>query len=266
MESLALKIILTPILIGTASLAGRRWGPTVGGWLVALPLTSGPIIFFLALAHGSAFAAVTAAGTLAGAISQAGFCVIYARLAAGRGWLSTLAASSLGFAAITALLQRLTLAPLPLFLLALLALALALRLMPHAGNTAAAPAIPPAWDIPGRMALATAAVLILTGSAAALGPQLTGLLAPFPLYGTTLAIFAHRLEGPAQASRVLRGLLMGLFSFAGFFLVLASLLDRLALGAAFGASIGVALTIQLVTLRILTGDKDTDDERPPRPG
>jgi hypothetical protein len=37
MDSLALKFVLTPALIGLASLVGRHWGPTVSGWLVGLP-------------------------------------------------------------------------------------------------------------------------------------------------------------------------------------------------------------------------------------
>jgi hypothetical protein len=36
MDTLALKLVLTPTLIGAASLAGRRWGPAVSGWLVGL--------------------------------------------------------------------------------------------------------------------------------------------------------------------------------------------------------------------------------------
>ena len=42
MGTLALKLTLTPILILTASLASRRWGQAIGGWLVSLPLTTGP--------------------------------------------------------------------------------------------------------------------------------------------------------------------------------------------------------------------------------
>jgi hypothetical protein len=34
---LALKLVLTPVLIGGASLAARRWGPAIGGLIVALP-------------------------------------------------------------------------------------------------------------------------------------------------------------------------------------------------------------------------------------
>jgi hypothetical protein len=43
METLLLKLIVAPLLIGAASLAGRRWGETVSGWFIGLPLTSGPV-------------------------------------------------------------------------------------------------------------------------------------------------------------------------------------------------------------------------------
>ena len=82
MDSLILKLLVTPALIGGASLAGRRWGPAVSGWLVGLPFTSGPIAPFLTLGSGAAFAATAAEGTLAGAISQAAFCLSY-------GWIES---------------------------------------------------------------------------------------------------------------------------------------------------------------------------------
>src|SRR5215470_15788070 len=81
MSTLALKIIFTPMFICVASLAGRRWGEAVGGWLVGLPLTSGPVAFFLALDYGTDFAREAAEGSLAGVAAQAGFCVGYASAA-----------------------------------------------------------------------------------------------------------------------------------------------------------------------------------------
>jgi hypothetical protein len=244
MSSLALKLVLTPVLIGIASLAGRRWGAAVSGWLVGLPLTSGPIAFFLALNHGVAFAAAAATGTLAGAISQAAFCLAYAWLALRSGWALTLAGSCLAFAALTALLQYLALPLALLFLLVIAVLGIAFYWMPSAEASPQAKSVQPRWDIPARMVVATIFVLLLTGLAPALGPRLTGLLAPFPLYAAILAIFAHRLQGPALAIQVLRGLLLGLFSFAGFFLTLAALLEPLGIAPAFAAAIIVALTIQ----------------------
>jgi hypothetical protein len=70
MQNLAVKVVVTPLLIGGASLAGRRWGHQLGGWLVALPLTSGPVAFLLATDHGADFAATAAVGMLAGTISR----------------------------------------------------------------------------------------------------------------------------------------------------------------------------------------------------
>jgi len=34
MNTLLLKLIVTPVLIGAASLAGRRWGETLSGWFI----------------------------------------------------------------------------------------------------------------------------------------------------------------------------------------------------------------------------------------
>ena len=86
MEGLALKLVLTPALIGAVSLAGRRWGLGVSGWLVGFPLTSGPVAFFLALDQGVGFAAAAAVGSMTGAGAQAAFCLLYGRLARRGRW------------------------------------------------------------------------------------------------------------------------------------------------------------------------------------
>jgi hypothetical protein len=86
------KLILTPLLIGGASLAQRRWGAQVGGWIVALPLTSGPIILFVALDQSASLAASVAHGALAGVIAEAGFCLAYATASRRSGTLGALAA------------------------------------------------------------------------------------------------------------------------------------------------------------------------------
>jgi hypothetical protein len=249
MDSLILKLVLTPALIGGASLAGRRWGPGVSGWLVGLPLTSAPIAVFLALEQGATFAASAAVGTMEGAISQAAFCLAYGWLAFHGGRLPAIAASVLAFALATALLQRVAL-PLPvLFVIVVAALAAALGLMPAGRASIAAASAPlPTWDIPARMVVATAFVLLLTGAASKLGPRLTGLLAPFPVYAAILAIFAHHLQGPAAAASVLKGLLLGLFGFAGFFLVFAAVIESAGVLAAVAAATAVTLAFQAASL------------------
>lgn len=252
MDNLVLKLLLTPLLIGAASLAGRRWGPAISGWLVGLPLTSGPVIFFIALNRGQAFASAAALGILTGTISQALFCLCYGWLAIRHGWRLTLLASSCSFLLATAALQYLVLPLAPLCLTIVLALGVTLQLMPSAQQASAAIAAPPPrWDIPARMALATAFVIVITSSASLLGPHLTGLLAPFPLYASILAAFTQRNQGPLAAAQVLRGLLLALFAFAGFFTVLALLIVRMGIGAAFGGAIAAALMIHAGALWVL---------------
>ena len=105
---LVFKLILVPILIGALSLAGRRWGPAVGGWLAGLPWTSGPVALFLALEQGTAFASTAAQGTLMGLVSVAAFCLAYSLTARRRGWTASMLAGWAAFLVATAALNGLT--------------------------------------------------------------------------------------------------------------------------------------------------------------
>ena len=249
LTSLLLKVVVTPVLITGATLAGRRWGDRLGGWLVGLPLTSGPVVFFLAIDQGSRFATTAALAVLLGTISQAAFAVAYARVAVRAGWPVATAAGCAVFALSTIGFQRLSLPALPAFALVTASLILATILMPR--SRPANDRVPPSsWDLPVRMVVATGLVVFLTGIAPAIGPHLTGLLSPFPVYAGVLAIFAHRQSGDA-ANNVLRGLLLGLFSFGAFFLLLAIGLSRVGIGLAFLVATATLLLIQGLTLRAL---------------
>jgi len=247
-----LKLTLTPVLLGLVSLAGRRWGPTISGWLIGLPLTSGPITLFLVISSGTTFGTATAIGTLAGTIAEIAFCLTYGRLALRYGWRITLAASWIAYFVLVAVLQSVTIPLLPLFGLIMLSLLGGVRLMTHqfTGKNATAPKLP-GWDIPLRMVVATSFIVIVTGIAPFIGPRLTGLLAPFPLFGSVLAVFAHRLESPQAAYNVLKGMMLGLFTFASFFFVLALLLEPIGAPLAFLAAIITALLVQGFSLWVL---------------
>jgi hypothetical protein len=45
---LALKLALVPGFLAALTMAGRVWGPSVAGWLAALPVVAGPIVLLLA--------------------------------------------------------------------------------------------------------------------------------------------------------------------------------------------------------------------------
>lgn len=248
MGALALKLILTPALVGAATLAGRRWGSAIGGWLVGIPFTSGPIAFFLALEHGPRFAAAAAAGIMAGTASQVAFGLAYAWMATRRDWIACLVIATLAFAIVTAALDGISLAVWVMFVGVIAALVLSLFLMPRGTHSATGAIQFPVWDIPARMIVATVFVIALTAVAPLLGAKLAGLLAPFPLYATVLAVFAHRIEGSAPAVGVLRGLLLGLFVFAAFFFILSLMLVPQGIVAAFAVAIAVAMALQGVSL------------------
>ncbi len=263
--SLALKIILTPTLIGLASLAGRRWGPAVSGWLVGLPFTSGPVAFFLALDHGTTFAAAAATGTLTGTFSEVFFCLAYGWCALLFPWPVAALSGGAAFLLETFALRYLTLPLVPTFLFAVVALTIGLRLMrpiidrakratpaktPHSSEPSSINK-PPSWDLPARMVISTVFVVLLTAVASALGPHLAGLLATFPLYATILAAFAHQQQGSLAAAGVLRGLLFGLFAFASFFLALAALLPRVGIAPSFMAATALCLVVQFGALWVL---------------
>jgi hypothetical protein len=247
-EAFLPKLVLTPVLVGAASLAGRRWGAGVGGWLVGIPFTSGPIAFFLALSPGPHFAADSATGTIAGTVSQAAFALGYAWFATRAGWPASLAAATLSFAVVTVLLDVLAAGVAVAAVLAVASLLVAIALMPRRQRDVAPATVLPWWDIPARMIVATTFVIALTAAAPALGSRLTGLLSPFPLYATVLATFAHRLQGADAANAVLRGLLLGLFAFASFFLCVAVLVVPAGAGVAFAAAIVTAVAVQAVSL------------------
>jgi hypothetical protein len=248
---LALKLVLPPTLIAGASLAGRRWGPRFSGWIVALPLVSGPVVFILALDQGTSFAAATAHGSLTGAAGQAGFCLGYAWSERAGRWPAALAGGVLGFVLGALAFQpagRLPVAPLVAALVVWISVTLALM-----------PVVPVErpevsfgrWDIPWRMMTGTAVVLAITQVAPTVGPRFSGVLAAFPVVTAVLAVFAHRLVGGFEANAVLRGLLLGMFSFVAFYAVLELAVERAGIVGGFSAASAAAVATQVLGAAIL---------------
>lgn len=257
-RDVAIKLVVAPLLIGAASLAGRRFGHAVGGWLVALPLTSGPVAWFLAREHGDAFAATAALGMLAATASQVAFALAY-RAVDGPRWATSFAAGASAFLVSTLLLARLELSALATFALVAGIIAVGILVTRRGAPTRAdtAPVAAPRFDLAARMGVATAVVVAITALAPAIGPHLAGLVSPFPVFGAVLAVSTHRVYGAPAAGAVLDGLLVGLAAPAVFFLVLALALPPLGL-LAFALASGLALAAQGATAVVLPAAADRD--------
>jgi hypothetical protein len=248
---LAVKLLLAPSFVVGASLAARRFGALTGGLIGGLPVVAGPILLVYALAHGREFAAGAAAGTLLGLVSLIAFVVVYGRLAPRAPWLSSLLAGWLAFAAATAAFSLVS-PPLGVSLAAAaLGLGLGLAALPRAGGEQRVHEQPPSWDLPVRAACALALVLALTAVSGWLGPQLSGLLAPFPIITTVLATFTHAQRGSDELLQLLRGLVGGFGAFALFCFTLALALRRLDIAASFALATAVALLMQTAVLTLV---------------
>ncbi|HEY6349634.1 MAG TPA: hypothetical protein VI636_09515 [Candidatus Angelobacter sp.] len=243
---LLFKIFLAPVLIALISLAGRKWGPGISGWLLGIPFSSGPILFFLSMEQGKDFAARTAVGSLLGIIAWAMFNLVYAwccrRLT---WWYSTMIGWAAYFLA-AALVLRLHLRVFAAFVLVVVLLSLILFVFPKS-TPSGSPGTHGRYDILLRMLTAAGMIVSLTETARFLGPMRSGILSAFPAYTTILAVFAHR-HGADAAINVLRGVAVGLYTAATFFLILSPSLVHLNIAASFSLAIAGALVIQTMSL------------------
>ncbi len=233
-----------------ATLAARRWGESIGGWLIGLPLTSGPVSVFFALEQGQVFAAQAAQGAILGVVAVAVFCTAYSLgVHRDRGWQGLLVAIVF-YTPTVWIISQTQLSLVWTVLLALAALCAALLLMGHPVSVQAV-TVPPAWDLPLRMVTATLILILITTLAGSLGPVWSGLLSPFPIFTLVLAIFSQTQSGADAARRVVRGVVTGLFGYIAFFLVVSLLVARLHLAVVYGLATLAALGINAGSLGVI---------------
>jgi hypothetical protein len=245
---LAAKVLLAPLCVIAVSLAGRRWGIAVAGVLGGLPVVAGPILLVETLLHGRGFGADAAAGTLLGLAALTAFVVLYGRVATTAGPAPSVLCGWTAFLLGVAVLNPVDPPPALSLIGVAACFALGLRLLPPAISQLAPAAAPPPWDLPARALAALGLVVALTAVSGALGPHLSGLLAPFPIVTSVLAVFTHAHGGVAQVEVLLRNFLFGFYGFAAFCFTLAVALPGLGTAAAFGVAVAAALAVQATTL------------------
>jgi hypothetical protein len=248
---LALKLLLVPAFLLLVSLAGRRWGATVAGWLAGLPVVAGPILFFLALERGAVFAAGAAAMSLSAVLASVAFSVAYSHAAHRLPWPAALVVGLVAWGVGAFGLSMLPTSAALALLISLLTLLLAPRLFPAARVQARARPITMV-ELACRMGAGAALTLGVTWVAASVGPAWSGLLAVFPILGIVLAVFSHRSQGSAFAAALLSAMATGLYSFVAFCFVLSLALVPLGVAVAFVLASVASLGVQAVGLRRMT--------------
>jgi hypothetical protein len=246
MKLLIVKLLLSPVLVGAAWLAGRRWGPRVAGLMAALPIVAGPILLFYAVEQGAGFAAAAARSTLLGLVSLTAFCLAHGAVARAAIRLPRRLAAPLSLASgwgafllLAALLRPIHLPAWACTAVGAAALAAGVALVPAVPGDGQLPLRHhPALELLLRMAAAALLVTALTGLAASLGATWSGLLTPFPVASSVVVIGGHLADGPQSLPDTLRGFLLGLFGFVVFLTVLEWGLEPLGVAASF--TIGLA--------------------------
>jgi len=245
-----LRFLLAPILVAAASLATRRWGDRVGGWLAAFPFVAGPLLLVMSLDHGVEFGAKSALAALSGITALAVFAVCYAHLARAIHWTLALPVGWSLYLLSAALLRPMELGMPGRLAGALASLWLARWLLPRQGPTQEKDEIRhiPSWDLLARMGSAAALVGTVATLSAWMGPSWSGLLTPFPIATTILVAFAHAQDGHPAVSRMLEGFIPALSGLAFFFATLAVCLVRFGLVGGFCAALTASVVVQMALL------------------
>lgn len=244
---LLLKLFLVPSLVAAVTLAVRRWGPAMGGWLSGLPLVAGPVLVFYAIEQGPSFAAAAAQATLAGMAANAAYSLAYARICRRVKWYAAVVFSWSVFAAATLVLYARRPGLIASLVLTVAAAILARRLLPRVERVLQ-PVTTPRGDLAVRLIASAAMVLALTALADNLGPTLSGLLTAFPVLTTTIPVFTQVQRGPAAAVAFFHGFVPAIVGFALFCFVFSVTLERLGLALAVTAAVVVQLAVHGVIL------------------
>ncbi|MEO7743607.1 MAG: hypothetical protein ABIR98_11770 [Usitatibacter sp.] len=245
-----LRLALVPAAVWFASLAARRWGHAVSGYLGGLPLIGGPITLFLAIDLGPEFAARSALFTLAAVLGQAAHLTAFAYVGQRTGWAAALASGWAAFFLVSYLVTLLPLTPLLALGLAVAGLVAAWRWLPAIRADAAPPSIPPV-ELRLRLAAAFVLAALILWAAPAFGAVVSGVLLSMPVTGSIMPPFTLAFYGAGSLARLLRGFVVGLSGFTTFFFVVASTAASWGAAASFTTAVAAALVAVFAIKHVL---------------
>ena len=245
-----LRLALVPAAIWLATLAARRWGHTVSGYLGGLPLIGGPITLYLALDHGTGFAARSATFTLAAILGQGAHLMAFAHVARRASWPIALAAGWSGFALAAGFAAWLDPGPWMALALAISGLAFAWVGLPRPREPVVPARIPP-MELRLRLVAAFLLAAAILWAADAFGPVASGVLLSVPVTGSIMPPFTLALYGADSVARLTRGFVVGLTGFTTFFLVVALAAVPWGIAPSFAAAVVGAVAAALAASRNL---------------
>jgi hypothetical protein len=218
--ALLVKMAVTAGFVVLATATAERAGALAGALVATLPIAAGPAYVFLALDHDAGFIAASALASLAINAMTAVFALVYAAMAQRYRLASSLAIGLAVWAALAATVRSVDWTLLRAVLVNLLVIPVCVALGRRFRDVAM-PLITRRWyDVPLRAGLAALLVATVVAASQRVGPQLTGILAVFPIVLSSLALILHPRIGGKASAAVLANTISGL---AGFSVCLVAL-------------------------------------------
>jgi hypothetical protein len=199
---LALKMVLTAIVVVITSVAVERAGPFVGALIAALPTAAGAAYFILAIEHPPSFIAASAVGSVAVSAAVSVFSAVYMVLAQRRGVVLSLSVALAVWFGLTVIFRTIDWTPLTAVLLNVVVFGVTVPLSWRYREAG-----PPKkflrtrYDIPLRAIAAAIVVAIVTTASSRIGSFASGMFALFPIILCSSIVILHpRVGGKATAS------------------------------------------------------------------
>ena len=237
--TLALRMAVTAAFVVSASMITERTGAVTGALIATLPISAGPSYVFLALDHDAAFIAEGALASLPINAATIFFALIYVVLAQRHNTLVSCAGAVAVWTALAAL-ERTVHWSLAAGLLAnAVAFAICLPVMRRFRHVKM-PLITRRWyDIPLRASLVATLVATVVTLSRWVGPNVSGIIALFPVVLTSMVLVLHPRIGGAATAALIANSGWGLMGFGVAVAVLQVVVLR--------SGSAVALTLALLT-------------------
>jgi uncharacterized membrane protein (GlpM family) len=247
---LTIKLFLVPAFLALITLAGKRWGANVAGWLAGLPVVTGPILFILALENGANFTAAAATASLSAVFASVSFSITYAHACMRFRCLPSLFCGLFVWLVAALILSFIPSSVLSALVIALSTLVAASHAFPKISRQVSSNSIR-AYEIVFRMIVGAILTVLVTTFSSSLGASWSGLFAVFPILAIVLAAFSHKTQGAVFAVSLLRGMVTGLYSFVAFCLTLSVTLEHVSLALSFMSSIAATIIVQVATKNVM---------------
>jgi hypothetical protein len=204
--TLGLRMAITAAFVVSASIITERSGPVIGALVATLPISAGPSYVFLALDHDAAFIAEGALASLPINAATIFMGLTYVLLAQRRNALVSFAGAAAVWIALAVLSRMIDWSLAGGIMANVITFAICLPLMRRFRH-AKMPLFTRRWyDIPLRALLVSTLVATVTTLSGWVGPDLSGVIALFPVVFSSMMLILHpRIGGPATAAVVANG-------------------------------------------------------------